>query len=102
LIPVPVVYECYFPLKDKVDFVVDAPFSELKSWLSRASVGLHTMWNEHFGICVVEYMVRSVTIGKGMYWLRVVSGDDSHKECNNHHMLLDVGGVGLLPRLQGW
>ena len=40
-----------------MDFVVDAPFSELKAWLGRASVGLHTMWNEHFGICVVEYMV---------------------------------------------
>jgi hypothetical protein len=42
----------------QVDFVVDAPFSELKRLLGRASVGLHTMWNEHFGICVVEYMVR--------------------------------------------
>lgn len=24
--------------------------------MGRAKVGLHTMWNEHFGIGVVEYM----------------------------------------------
>jgi alpha-1,2-mannosyltransferase len=40
-----------------VEFVVGASFPELKRWLGRASVGLHTMWNEHFGICIVEYMV---------------------------------------------
>ena len=44
---------------DRVQFVVGAHFSELKEWLGRASVGLHTMWNEHFGICVVEYMVNN-------------------------------------------
>lgn len=45
--------------QSQVEFVVNAPYSELKGWLGRASVGLHTMWNEHFGICVVEYMVRA-------------------------------------------
>jgi hypothetical protein len=44
-------------LQDRVEFVVGASFPELKHWLGRASVGLHTMWNEHFGICIVEYMV---------------------------------------------
>lgn len=42
---------------DKVDFVVNCSFAELKEWLGRASIGLHTMWNEHFGIGVVEMMV---------------------------------------------
>lgn len=46
--------------QNHVEFVVGASFPELKRWLGRASVGLHTMWNEHFGICVVEYMVRPV------------------------------------------
>lgn len=41
-----------------VEFVVNCSFEELKAWLGRASVGLHTMWNEHFGIGVVEMMVR--------------------------------------------
>jgi len=43
----------------QVEFVVGAPYPDLKRWLGRASVGVHTMWNEHFGICVVEYMVRA-------------------------------------------
>lgn len=41
----------------RVEFVVNCSFDELKGWLGRASVGLHTMWNEHFGIGVVEMMV---------------------------------------------
>lgn len=39
-----------------VVFVVDAPFSVLQGWLRVAQIGLHTMWNEHFGISVVEMM----------------------------------------------
>lgn len=49
-----------YSVQAQVEFVVNAKFSELKEWLQRASVGLHTMWNEHFGICVVEYMVSLV------------------------------------------
>ena len=43
-------------ISDKVEFVLNQPFLVLKEWLGRASVGLHTMWNEHFGIGVVEMM----------------------------------------------
>ncbi|CAN0343896.1 unnamed protein product [Ectocarpus fasciculatus] len=43
-------------VSDRVEFVVNCSFDELKAWLGRASVGLHTMWNEHFGIGVVEMM----------------------------------------------
>lgn len=32
----------------------------MQHYLATSRVGLHTMWNEHFGICVVEYMVRAV------------------------------------------
>jgi alpha-1,2-mannosyltransferase len=39
-----------------VDFLVNAPFSQLRSSLGRAAATLHTMWNEHFGIGVVESM----------------------------------------------
>eukprot|EP00755_Sulcionema_specki_P014737 Sspe_Gene.9392::Locus_3155_Transcript_1_1_Confidence_1.000_Length_1531::g.9392::m.9392/K03844/ALG11; alpha-1,2-mannosyltransferase len=37
-------------------FHVDLPYGELLKLLDRALIGLHTMWNEHFGIGVVEYM----------------------------------------------
>jgi len=40
----------------QTDFVLNEPFPVLKSWFGRASVRIHTMWNEHFGIGVVEMM----------------------------------------------
>ncbi|KAI9358635.1 hypothetical protein DFJ73DRAFT_622269 [Zopfochytrium polystomum] len=43
-------------LENNVRFIVNAPYADLVSHLSRSSVGLHTMTNEHFGIGVVEYM----------------------------------------------
>ncbi|KAH9932777.1 mannosyltransferase [Epithele typhae] len=43
-------------IEDQVQFVVNAPFPEMLSLLSRASVGLNTMVEEHFGINVVEFM----------------------------------------------
>jgi alpha-1,2-mannosyltransferase len=39
-----------------VAFQVNAPFEELVAALGSAKVGLHAMRQEHFGICVVEYM----------------------------------------------
>jgi len=41
---------------DQTKFIINQPFSVLKEWLGRSSVGMHTMWNEHFGIGVVEMM----------------------------------------------
>ncbi|KAI5286672.1 asparagine-linked glycosylation protein [Ascosphaera acerosa] len=37
------------------EFVVDAPWPKVRARLGRASVGVNTMWNEHFGMGVVEY-----------------------------------------------
>lgn len=39
-----------------VEFVVNAPYPLMLDWLARASVGMNTMVEEHFGINVVEYM----------------------------------------------
>lgn len=39
-----------------MEFIINASFTDLKKYLSTALIGLHTMWNEHFGISVVEYM----------------------------------------------
>jgi alpha-1,2-mannosyltransferase len=44
-------------IRDKVDFVLNVPFTGdngVIGYLQRSTVGLHTMWNEHFGIGVVE------------------------------------------------
>lgn len=37
-------------VQDHVEFKINIPFDELKHYLSRGTIGLHTMWNEHFGI----------------------------------------------------
>ncbi len=42
-------------IRDRVEFHLDAPWPEILEWLRRASVGVNGMWNEHFGIGVVEY-----------------------------------------------
>jgi alpha-1,2-mannosyltransferase len=47
-------------LDSSVEFRLNVPHAELVSTLGRASVGLHTMWNEHFGIGVVEMMAAGV------------------------------------------
>jgi alpha-1,2-mannosyltransferase len=46
-------------LKAHVEFVLNAPYPDMLAWLGRASVGLNTMLDEHFGINVVEFMVRA-------------------------------------------
>eukprot|EP00741_Cyanophora_paradoxa_P003780 tig00000093_g3674.t1 len=43
-------------VQDKVEWHVSVPHGELVRLLGSARVGLHAMWNEHFGIGVVEYM----------------------------------------------
>lgn len=42
-------------IKNRVEFHLDASWPEILEWLRRASVGVNGMWNEHFGIGVVEY-----------------------------------------------
>lgn len=45
-------------LEDNKDFefVLDAPWETVVERLGRASFGLDAMWNEHFGMVIVEYM----------------------------------------------
>ncbi|KAG8622760.1 hypothetical protein KVT40_009271 [Elsinoe batatas] len=40
---------------DQVEFVVNAKWSQILDWLRTSWVGVNGMWNEHFGIGVVEY-----------------------------------------------
>lgn len=47
-------------LSDYVSFVVDCSFEEVRANLAKAKFGLNAMWNEHFGIGVVEYMSAGV------------------------------------------
>ncbi|KAL9115482.1 MAG: hypothetical protein Q9227_000803 [Pyrenula ochraceoflavens] len=42
-------------IRDHVSFICDAPYSLIEDHLRRSSIGANGMWNEHFGIGVVEY-----------------------------------------------
>ncbi|EMC97593.1 glycosyltransferase family 4 protein [Baudoinia panamericana UAMH 10762] len=42
-------------IKDRVQFVVNAKWPQILEFLKSSSVGVNGMWNEHFGIGVVEY-----------------------------------------------
>ncbi|RHZ55207.1 alpha-1,2-mannosyltransferase ALG11 [Aspergillus thermomutatus] len=42
-------------IRDHTTFLCDASWPTILSHLRSASVGVNAMWNEHFGICVVEY-----------------------------------------------
>jgi len=73
-------------LKDHVDFVINQPFDVLKHYLSISSVGLHTMWNEHFGIGIVECMAAGcITVAhkSGGPLLDIVVPSQIHDSGNN-------------------
>ncbi|KAI9730969.1 MAG: asparagine-linked glycosylation protein [Claussenomyces sp. TS43310] len=42
-------------INESVEFRLDVPWPKILEWLRKASVGVNGMWNEHFGIGVVEY-----------------------------------------------
>lgn len=46
----------HLSLENNVEFKINVPFDELKKELLSSVIGLHAMWNEHFGIGVVECM----------------------------------------------
>ena len=43
-------------IEEATTFMCDAPFSKMQQQMQRASIGVNGMWNEHFGIGVVEYL----------------------------------------------
>jgi alpha-1,2-mannosyltransferase len=49
-------------IQESVFFKLNVSFNDLKNLLASATVGLHTMWNEHFGIGVVECMAAGAIV----------------------------------------
>ncbi|KAH3670348.1 hypothetical protein WICMUC_004844 [Wickerhamomyces mucosus] len=43
-----------------IEFQLDLPFNEVLKFLRTSSYGLNAMWNEHFGIAVVEYVANGL------------------------------------------
>ena len=47
-------------IRKQVTFAVNVTHKQLVAYLSNATAGIHTMWNEHFGIGIVEFMAAGV------------------------------------------
>jgi len=47
-------------IADEIEFCKNVSFSQLSTLLSNGMIGIHTMWNEHFGIGIVELMSAGV------------------------------------------
>lgn len=52
------------PRQKQVTFVVNASYPDVLKWLSRSSIGLSTMVDEHFGINIVEFMVYLLAVSE--------------------------------------
>lgn len=50
----------HLSLENSVEFKVNVPYNELLELYKDASIGIHTMWNEHFGIGIVECMAAGI------------------------------------------
>ncbi|AET38795.1 alpha-1,2-mannosyltransferase ALG11 Ecym_3304 [Eremothecium cymbalariae DBVPG len=49
---------------DKLQFKTNCTYDEMKLYLHESSFGINAMWNEHFGIAVVEYAASGlITLG---------------------------------------
>jgi len=46
----------HLSLENNVQFKVNVPYDDLLKLYQAADIGIHTMWNEHFGIGIVECM----------------------------------------------
>lgn len=53
---------CHLSLENSVEFKVNVTHQELIQNYQTAAIGLHTMWNEHFGIGVVECMAAGLIV----------------------------------------
>jgi alpha-1,2-mannosyltransferase len=66
-------------LSDSIRLKINAPYAELVAGLSSASIAIHTMWNEHFGISIVEMMAAGLLVvahDSGGPKMDIVAGKD--------------------------
>ncbi|KRX70147.1 GDP-Man:Man(3)GlcNAc(2)-PP-Dol alpha-1,2-mannosyltransferase, partial [Trichinella sp. T6] len=67
---------------DQIVWHVNVSFDELVQLLAGATVGIHTMWNEHFGIGIVEMMASGIIVvanDSGGPKLDIVKNFHTHK-----------------------
>ena len=75
-------------IQEQVQFILDASWDEILDWLRKSWIGVNGMWNEHFGIGVVEYQAAGL--------ICVVNDSGGPKA----DIVVDIGGgaTGKLPQ----
>lgn len=66
-------------------FVINQSYDKLSYWMGHALIGIHTMWNEHFGISVVEMMAAGLVViahRSGGPLMDIILHDDSRTAGN--------------------
>merc|ERR1712241_735639 len=72
----------HYSVEDNVEFRTNVPFEEMCQTMQNASIGLHSMWNEHFGIAVVEMLAAGlITIAhrSGGPLMDIIDESDQHQ-----------------------
>lgn len=50
----------HLDIENYVFFIYDLPWKDIVTWLKKSWIGVNMMWNEHFGIAIVEYMAAAL------------------------------------------
>ena len=73
-------------IAEQVDFVVNESYDVICQLMEKATIGLHTMVDEHFGITLVEFQVRTGFSLHHRYRRGVdESGHAGYSGCRPHH-----------------
>lgn len=75
----------HLSLENNVEFKLNIPFDELVSEIRNSSMGLHAMWNEHFGISVVENMAAGL--------IMIANNSGGPRYIVNFHSYFEYKGV---------
>jgi alpha-1,2-mannosyltransferase len=85
-----------------VEFKLNINFTELKNHLNKAMIGLHTMWNEHFGIGMKNDSVLMINRNSFFLFLGIVEMMAAgaivlaHKSGGPKMDIVDEGETGFL------
>ena len=52
----------HLSVEENVEFKINVPYDERNEIMRTAFIGIHTMWNEHFGIGVVEMLAAGLLL----------------------------------------
>ncbi|XP_037939364.1 GDP-Man:Man(3)GlcNAc(2)-PP-Dol alpha-1,2-mannosyltransferase [Teleopsis dalmanni] len=80
----------HLSLENSVEFKVNVPYNELLQLYKRAKIGIHTMWNEHFGIGIVECMAAGIIMVAHRSGGPLLDIIETSEGCQNGYLAADA------------